>query len=339
MHVRALFISLLLLGFPYALYAQTANVGFVEGLWYSTNTITENVPTRVYVAFRNNTEHDFAGTIRFTDNGTRIGSSDVHALAGRLVEAWVDWTPTRGMHTLSATMGSAELDVVGGEKITLDVSTLTITDTITPDIDTDKDRLGDTIDTDDDGDGVSDSEEKANGTDPLAYNAPQPEIKMEQKELIREPAPSESEITAKTEGTVGEGIERYLDDGISDTLFSNVTDKIDRAKTALDNYREERNVRLSNTQTHTGAQQEITPLGTYTDTATITRSKIETKQHSLLGSLKNGVLSIVSGVWTCLLFITSTGLGYPMLIQIALLIGILILFFRTARRLARRPLN
>ena len=102
-------------------FAQDVNAGFVQGLWYSHEPIFEGVPTRIYVALRNNTDHDLTGTVRFSVDGKRIGSSDVRALSGRLVEAWVDWTPEKGEHTILAHVSNAELHIIGEGTQEIDV--------------------------------------------------------------------------------------------------------------------------------------------------------------------------------------------------------------------------
>ncbi|MCF7815934.1 MAG: hypothetical protein K9M10_03115 [Candidatus Pacebacteria bacterium] len=162
-----LFFLLLTISFPSWLHAEEINAGFVQGIWYSSEPIFVGVPTRVYVAFRNNTQHDLTGTIRFTDNEKRIGSFEVSALSGRLVEAWIDWTPTFGEHSLAASLSEAELHILGEGVSPLDITDIAIEETVPVDYDSDKDGIGDQIDNDDDNDGVSDVDEKINGTDPL----------------------------------------------------------------------------------------------------------------------------------------------------------------------------
>ncbi len=78
---------------PTAILAAEFNAGFVQGLWYSDEHLIDDKTIRIYVALRNNTKHDLTGTVRFEDGTKRIGSTEIRALPGRLVEAWIDWLP------------------------------------------------------------------------------------------------------------------------------------------------------------------------------------------------------------------------------------------------------
>ncbi len=310
-------------------HAEEINAGFVQGLWYSSPNIFEGVPVRVYAALRNNSPHDLTGTVRFTDNGKRIGSSPVSALSGRLVETWIDWTPTHGEHALSVSLSDAELHVIGGETIQAEVADIVVEDTLIADYDTDKDGVGNEIDTDDDNDDVPDTDEKARGSDPLVAN-PKPKGKVEEetKELV-----NQAEIPVSTETTNEEGLEKYISNETADALLGNVTEKVESAKQSLDAYRDERNKRLYSNASST---EEETALGTYTDNATITRSKIETK-NTFLSSFISGVASLLQNIWTFVLWLLSKVLTHPALIQFLLLLSILYIFYRTVRRIGSRP--
>lgn len=309
--------------------ASEQNAGFVQGIWYSSEPIFEGVPTRIYVAVRNNTEHDLTGTVRFMDNGKRIGSSEISALSGRLVEAWIDWTPTYGEHNITTTVSDATLHIIGGETELLDVAGIAAEDTFSVDTDTDKDGVGNTTDTDDDNDGVLDITEKERGSNPLVAN-----IQQEKEEVIKKPIEeTPHENTSTTESADAEGLEQYLDDGIADTLLSNATTKIENAKAALDSYRAERSEKLASIKENaTSSSLTINQQGS---TATITRSKIET-QNSLLGSFVKSVASLLALIWTFILWIFSNTLSHPALLELILLIGIVYLVYRVARRLGRR---
>ncbi len=304
---------------PSSTHAEEINAGFVQGLWYSSDQIIENIPIRIYAAFRNNTPHDLTGTIRFIDNGKRIGSAPVSALSGRLVETWIDWTPTYGEHTLSVTLSDAELHVIGGEIIQVDVADIMVSDMPVVDHDTDTDGIGDTKDMDDDGDGITDTDEVTEGTDPLIANPKAKEESEEDEDVAETPTP---EVTQADKA----GLEKYLEDGVTDTLLGNVTDKVTSAKQSLDAYREERNT--------TQSTAEETALGT-NDNATITRSSIETK-NSFLSSFVSGVASLLRSIYTFVLWILSSALAHPAFIQLFLLISILYMFYRTARKFGRR---
>lgn len=314
----ALFICCLFFIIPTTTRAQEINAGFVQGLWFSSNEIIEGVPVRVYTALRNNTPHDLLGTVRFMDNGKRIGSMSVSALSGRLVEAWTDWTPGPGEHSLSVTLSDAELHVIGGEVIQADVAGIALEETVVADIDTDEDGIGNENDIDDDNDGISDADEIAQGSNPLVADK-----KPAEEDAVARDAEADTEPASDTEG-----LEKFLDDGIASSLLANVTDKIENAKQSLDAYRDERNT------PHSESPSEVA-MSSYENNATITRSTIETK-GSFFGTLMSGISAIWHSIYSVILWILSGALAHPALIQVILLLGILYMLYRTMRRLTRR---
>ncbi len=328
---QTFFLFALLLFFPALAFSSELNAGFVQGLWYSSEPVFTGVPTRIYVAVRNNTPHDLTGTVRFADNGKRIGSSEIRALSGRLVEAWVDWVPTEGEHAITAQVTDATLHIIGGGTQPLDVAGITIDDSLSIDTDTDRDGVGNMTDTDDDNDGVSDEDERERGSNPLVA---QTATRVEPEKEEVEEAPAEVKTKSETSLTEPErGLERYLAAGTTDTLLGNATDKIENAKTALDEYRRERNEAIGSKAN--GSIATTSAVGG-NDAATITRSRIETQQ-SILGAFVTSVASILSLLWTFVLWVVSHALGQPALIELVFLIGIVFLIYRIARRYGRRP--
>ena len=61
---------------PVHVFAEEVNAGFVHGIWYSSTTVIENVPIRIYAALRNNTEREFSGTVRFMDGAGGAGADN-----------------------------------------------------------------------------------------------------------------------------------------------------------------------------------------------------------------------------------------------------------------------
>jgi hypothetical protein len=330
---------------PQFSHAADVNAGFVQGLWYSSPEFFAGTPVRIYVALRNNTAHDLTATIRFTDNGKRIGSSDVHALSGRLVEAWVDWTPTQGEHTILATVSDATLHIIGGGTEPITIAETLAEDSVIVDIDTDKDGVGNTKDTDDDNDDVTDVDEVTRGSDPLVPNPKAVPKKVEKEEIAAplQKAETEGKTTPEaqsanlSEAVGGRGIEEYIDNNTAAALLSNVTDKVETAKDSLDTYREKRNEEIA---ARASTEQEVVNgTGINNDTATITRTKIEPKESSLLQSFIASVRSILESVWTFILWTLSKILTHPALIQFLLLLGILYILYRVIRRVGRRPMT
>ena len=307
--------------------AAEPNAGFVQGIWYSTDTVFANVPTRIYVALRNNTPDDLTGTVRFSDNGKRIGSSYVSTLSGRLVEAWVDWTPTEGAHTITASMSDATLHKLGGSEEALNVADIVAEDSLTVDLDTDGDGTGNTKDPDDDNDGITDEDERARGTNPLVPN-PKPE---EKKAEEAKPAENHDEPTPIPTTQEERGLERYFGPGTIDGVFANATDRIDSVKTSLDGYRGQRNAELY--QPTQPTEPVETTIGS---DATITRTQLE-PDRSFLESFVSGAAMLLKNVWTFVLWTFSKFLAHPALVEFVGLILLLYFIYRTARRLGRRP--
>lgn len=311
------------------LHAESVNAGFVQGIWYSSEPVFVGNPTRIYVALRNNTEHDLTGTVRFSVDGTRIGSSDVRALSGRLVEVWVDWTPSYGEHTITASVSNAELHIIGGGTQQIDIAGITSEDTLFVDRDTDNDGTGNEEDLDDDGDGISDEDERARGSNPLNPEPQQQtDTKADDKEPINEP--EEKVSSTPTSSSDESGLERFIAEGRVNTAVSAVTNTIEETKQSLDTYRDARaekfRIKLAEMEEQNGETSE---------TATITRSRIEPKQ-GLFERFITLFVSLLSTLWSFILLIASFILGFPALIEIILLWLLLLIIYRTARKYGRR---
>jgi hypothetical protein len=335
--VFALFIGFFLL--PAFSHAEELNAGFVEGLWYGSETVIAGEPTRIYIALRNNTENDLTGTVRFSDNGNRIGVSYVSALPGRLVEAWVDWKPLYGEHTITATLSDVRVYEIGQTPETGEIEDPIAQGTIFVDYDTDKDGVPNKTDTDDDNDTVSDADEETRGTDPLKAN---PIAKDEDDDSeTNEKEKNETDVDTKKSpekptrqsGPGPRGLEQYVPQETVQNVVETVTDTINETKTSLDAYREKRTDIVrgfmdgSNTTT-------INDNGS----ATITRTRIESEESFLTAVIEGGK-AFVSGVYSFILWILSNTLAHPALLELALLLFIIILIYRTARRFGRRRKN
>lgn len=325
-------ISVILI-FPSHTNAETVNAGFVQGLWYSKPELVENVSSRIYAAIRNNTPHDLTGTVLFTDNGTRIGSTEVRALSGRIIEAWVDITPKRGEHTFVASLVNVVLHPVGSTSIPISDITIEVTGSSRVDTDNDRDGIGDGTDSDDDNDSIADTDEAKNGTDPLVPNqATPPKTSTTSNESKADPvAVSDTPPSPREELESREGLETYLDPGIPDTILTTVTKKIEDTRKRVDGYRKERTESFESEKD----KDAIVPLGTYSDTATITREKIH-NEKSFLQSFVDGVRKILHLIWTFVLFVFSHILRHPAFVQVLLLLFLLYFFYRIARRIGSR---
>jgi hypothetical protein len=328
--------SIFLFGaFILPVFAQEFNAGFVQGLWYSEENVFADKTVRVYVAIRNNTGSDLTGTVNFYDNDKKIGSSEVSALDGRIIESWIDWTPTAGEHTVSASLSRTKLHAVGESAEVVTVTDSLAKDALIVDFDTDDDGVGNEEDVDDDGDGISDAVEKRNGTDPLEFNAPEPEAVSTTEE-----AGSTEDTQTSTSTTVAEGIEHYLTPSRADSMLGGITQFVNTKKKDLDEYRQSRAVAR-------GTQTEPVPEITVNEDGfgEIVRSteqlekeppKVE-KPGGFLGDIITFIGTILGGIYTGILAALSFYLGHPVIVQLSLLFLILFAMFKVAQKLSARP--
>lgn len=320
---------------PLLTLAQAFNAGFVQGLWYSEETFFAEEPVRVYVAIRNNTGEDLTGVVEFFDNEKRIGKSTVSALDGRIIESWVDWTPSYGDHTITAEIVKMELHSVGAETETIVVRSALAEDVLFVDRDTDGDGVGDQDDRDDDGDGVSDRVEQKNGTNPLVYDEPAAEP-AEDRDTGNET--NETSDSAATDEPIG--LEQYLTPSRADHMLSSVTSYTQELKARLDGYRQTRAEQNSETVDSEGVTVNADGFGeiTRTNSDDTKREKPTTeKPDGFMGDLFGFIASIFNGMYTGVLAVLSWTLAYPILIQLMLLFGILFMLYKVAKRIGGRP--
>lgn len=315
--VPYLFAAFLVL--PLNALSASLNAGFVQGLWYADEQVLADEPTRIYVAFRNNTPDDLTGTVHFSVDGVRIGSSDVRVLSGRVVEAWVDWIPTYGKREVTATVENVVLHQIGGKEVPAEVSGLSATDTLTIDRDTDKDEKPDEKDTDDDNDGVSDEDEKRRGTDPRVVD-----VKDEDK--VKETV-MENRSAAVLNAESAEGFEQYIGEGSAHNLLGSITARVTDAKRSIDAYRTARSETM---------RDDLLPTDQTSGNATITRSTLEETEGGLWQMLVRGGKALISHIWTFILWLVSNIFAHPALVQFLLLFGILYGLFKFTRRFVRR---
>jgi hypothetical protein len=308
------FILILPFLLPLHVSAETLHAGFVQGLWYADTEIFADRPTRVYVAFRNNTDDDLTGTVEFFVNDTSIGSSNIRVLKGRVVEAWTDWTPAYGNQEVRATITNVVLHKIGGATTSVQIADVLATDARVVDRDTDNDQIGDERDTDDDNDGVSDADERLRGTDPT---------KPDQAATLEEET---VEPVAQT-ASAREGLEQYLGEGMAQAALQTFTETIHESKQAVDAYRKER----ARTRV-----DDLIPNATTSDDIIITRTSIE-HEMSIWQKIKEGGAALLSHIWTFILYVVSNILAHPVFVQVGLLLGILYALYRIVRGAAKRP--
>ena len=335
-------IPLLFLLLSPTLHAQEFNAGFVQGLWYSQESFFANDRVRIYVAIRNNTGSDLTGTVEFYDNDERIGRSTVSALDGRIIESWVDWEPDFGEHRISASISKIELHTVGEKTEAVEVRSALAEDVMFVDVDTDGDTVGNKDDIDDDCDGISDTVEQTNGTNPLVFDEPpaEPDVDGEIDSETNEP-------TTRTGTSSRQGLEQYLTPSRADTMLGSITEYTQELKKDIDDYRAERSAKRTGETIETKTPEiavdkdgfgEITRSD---EAVAIEEPKDERpkpeKPGGFMGDLISFIGSIFGGIFTGALAVISWTLTYPILIQLLLLFGILYGMYRIAKKLGGRP--
>jgi len=330
---------------PSSVFAEELNAGFVEGLWYSGEPVIAGEPTRIYVALRNNSDNDLTGTVRFSDNGTRIGTSYISALPGRLVEAWIDWKPSYGEHRISASLSDIRIHTLGENPESAAVGDTIAEDTIFVDYDTDKDGIGNETDTDDDGDGVSDADEKVKGTDPLKANVVE---KKETTEITArannddEGSKEKSEPKKRTETTQqGSGLETYIPNGAARSIITTITEKIETTKSSLDDYRDTRADAIAEyfNDGNTGSSTSIQTTNDEDVLATITRTRSNDDGVGFFKAVTDGGKALIRGFYSLILWLASSALAYPAILELIFLLFIMYMIYRTARRFGRRRIG
>jgi hypothetical protein len=346
--MRILFLGLLISALlPHNfVYGQESNAGIVQGLWYSNEVVFAGETTRIYVAIRNNTGSDLTGTIEFFDGDKKLERKQVQALDGRIIESWADWTPTYGTHTLTANLSRTELFAVGSTTQEVEVVSVTASDTLFVDYDTDKDGTGNQTDTDDDQDGVSDTEEIKNNTNPLVVDLKKETVTESQNTTDnntvkkKDDSTSSSNQETKTDESTNssQGLEQYLAPSRAQQTIGSFTNYITTTKKSLDTYREER--KEDNATTTTVVPVNADGFGE------IKRSTDENKPTFTMPSfdgagffdkLFNAIGKGINTIYTLILTTISLILGHPALLQFALLLLILFILFRFASKLGRRP--
>lgn len=155
-----LIISFLIL--PFFSFAETENVGIIKGIWFSESQFFDGDDIRIYTAVQNNSGDDASGNIEFFDNGESLGVKTFSALNNRVVESWIDTVAVSGEHQFSVRITQLKKGNIVAIPQEIISERLTIIKK-----DSDGDNIPDDIDTDDDGDGISDLDEIAAGSDPL----------------------------------------------------------------------------------------------------------------------------------------------------------------------------
>ncbi len=157
--------------YPTTLFAEELPAGVPPGaLWFSKEPFFAGETISIFTVVYNSTNFTLSGTAALKDGTTTISKKEFIVPGGGAVNTIVfPWQVTPGNHSFSVLITQNELRASGGEV----QSGATIVATKTAPIkrfadrDTDADGIGNAIDTDDDGDGLSDQAEAKLHTDRL----------------------------------------------------------------------------------------------------------------------------------------------------------------------------
>lgn len=340
-------ISALLL--PLLTSAQS-NAGFVQGLWYDSESIFVDEPVRIYAAIRNNTGGDLSGTVEFYINGNRIERRSVAALNNRIIESWTDWTPRYGTSTIKATLSRTEISSTASGTRSVSVVSALTEDIIFVDYDTDHDGIGNQSDQDDDNDGISDEAERRNGTNPLVFDDP-----GSTNETTDTTSSDASQNTSSSETTDDpEGLEQYITNETVVAPLSQITDIINRTRQSLDTYRDDRASKradeaatpriVSGNNSHLLETDQPFSTTSIPLLETTEISSFGTQTRTLAAEPPKGfwqqtwsvITSLFDGLYTFVLSLTSLFLWHPALVQLVLLLLSLLLVYKVAKRLGGR---
>ncbi len=121
--------------------------------------VVERQTIRIYATVHNSSTADLLGTVKFFVDGSQIATDQpISVKAGSIPdEVFIPWIATAGQHTVTAQLYPYD---PAGDDPSNDVTEKTLF----VDADTDGDGVGNRLDTDDDNDGLSDTEEQALGT-------------------------------------------------------------------------------------------------------------------------------------------------------------------------------
>lgn len=168
--VRFVLLALFIAFLPAPLFAATAPAGVPkDALWFSKDPFFVGDTITIFTVVYNSTNYRLSGTMELRDGTTTISKKDfiVDTLGASQIVSF-PWAVTAGNHLFSVIITQDELRREGGSLLTDPLAeTKTTGAKRFADLDTDHDNIGNTVDTDDDGDGLTDVQEKKSKTDPL----------------------------------------------------------------------------------------------------------------------------------------------------------------------------
>lgn len=151
-------------------FADAQEIGFVSNpVWLSTEKTTEGETVTASTVITKTGSYAMSGTVEFFANDVSIGTADFSLpkdVGGTV--ASVTFVPVPGTLTVSVKITRAVIARGETSEEIAVTAEAKAAKTLTVEPDNDRDKIPDATDTDDDNDGVSDADEKTQGTDPKA---------------------------------------------------------------------------------------------------------------------------------------------------------------------------
>lgn len=125
-----------------------------QNIRFSTGNFLEGQTIRIYASVTNNSGKDLLGTARFFANDSQIGGDQaVSIFAGKTDDVFIDWSPGFGSHKIAVKIypWEPEIDDPSNNWVVTEIYAIQ---------DTDHDGIPNETDEDDDGDGVSDTDDE-----------------------------------------------------------------------------------------------------------------------------------------------------------------------------------
>jgi PKD domain/Thrombospondin type 3 repeat len=137
-----------------AVFAYSGDISInSQSIQFSNGNFIEGSGVRIYSTATNNSSQDLLGIVRFFDNDSQIGGDQAISLfAGKTDDIFIDWVPNYGEHKVAVKLypWEPENDDPSNNWTSTEIFAVQ---------DTDYDGIPNKTDTDDDGDGVPDTED------------------------------------------------------------------------------------------------------------------------------------------------------------------------------------
>ena len=161
MFARILFIGAFIFTAPLTVYAAE-NAGFVDGIWFSHDPVTDFAATDIFTIVHNDSEAQLQGIVTLFIDGTAVGARELSLGRGDIKKVTFSYEFSEGEYELATRfISSGGVEVGQGALAAKRIRVV---------VDTDGDGIPNSVDTDDDNDGILDT----NDPQPLVAQASPP---------------------------------------------------------------------------------------------------------------------------------------------------------------------